>query len=287
MDLQTPVNERAQIGGNNPPDDKRTELTQLIKEAIAAASAWVNEIGEITDKANADRAADFKRQLRDLRKRADEQRAAEKKPHDDAAKAIQEFWRSPMASTETAEKLMDQKIKGYLDREAERIRKEQEEARRKAEEAEEAAAREMDRAQELLAKAERGELAGTGVNTVAQLEIAQQAAEEAARIKKEAEAKLKAKAGAGGNNTIGGVKRTVTVRKREVVVLDLPSTENLTKAKKSKVIVAALQKIIPFIEEHGGSADLRAEIGRLVNAIYREKKLVAPGCKIIIDEKVV
>jgi hypothetical protein len=287
MELATPVNERAVIGGNNPPTDKRTMMTDLISDAIAAASAWVNEIGAIDSQANADRAADFKRQLRDLQKRADAARKEEKAPLDEEIKAIQEFWNPKIQSASRAEQMIDGKIGDWLRREEERIAAEREAARKAAEEAERAAQREMDRANELMAKAERGELAGTGINTMAQLEhaeVAREAAALAARKAKEAE---EAKAGAGGKNTIGGVKRTVSTRTQTVVVLDLPDLTGAPPARARKMVAVALQKLIPFLMENGKEAEVREELGRLVNAVYRERKLCAPGCKLHEIKKVV
>jgi len=278
MDAITPARG---IGDNSPPVDKRTDIVDRIRDQQAAASAWLNEIREITDQEQADRAADFKRQTRGLQKEADAQRIAEKKPHDEAGAAIQTFWKPQISALEKFEESIDAKIRCWLLAEDRRIRREREDAMKAARDAEEAAEREAERASDLLMKAQSGELAGTGINTMAAVIEAEQAQEAAATAIAAANRLNQTKAGAGGNSVVGGIKRTVGLRVTRRVVLDLPPNA------KPKITIVALQKLVPFIEENGEGRALREELGRLVNAIYKRTKEVAPGCKVVETEGVV
>jgi len=278
MDAITPARG---IGDNRPPVDARTTILDRIRDQQAAASAWLNEVSEITDQEQADRAADFKRQTRGLQKEADTLRKTEKKPHDEAAAAIQSFWNPRISALEKFEESIDAKIGKWLSSERERIAREQAAAMKAARDAEEAAEREAERASDLLMKAQSGELAGTGINTMAAVIEAEQAQEAAATAIAAANRLNQAKAGAGGNSVVGGIKRTVGLRVTRKVVLDLPPNA------KPKIVLVALQKLVPFIEENGEGRALREELGRLVNAIYKRTKEVAPGCKIVETEGVV
>lgn len=195
-------NERVAVGGNNPPvgadlDAWRERYATLRK----TAEQWQD--GIIDSQEEADRLDAFCKQVRAFQKEADAARAAEKKPHDDAAKKVQEKWRPVLDSATRILDAMEAPRKAWLKREQDRINAEREAARKAAEEA----AREAERI------AERAMRSGTFAAQDAAAEAAA-AADEAARKAKEAE---KAKASIGGGYTVDGVKRSSVLRTFEKV----------------------------------------------------------------------
>jgi hypothetical protein len=83
--------------------------------------------------------------LRKARKDADEARVAEEKPHDDAAKAVQQKWKPLLDKCELAETTAKKALTPYLEAkeaqqraEAEALRKAAEEAAERAREAHQA-----------------------------------------------------------------------------------------------------------------------------------------------------
>lgn len=74
--------------GDNSGD---LSLAEQIKEYAAQALGWLKTKG-IKDAASKDRAANYRQELLRLKKEADTLRITEKKPHDDAAKAVQAKW---------------------------------------------------------------------------------------------------------------------------------------------------------------------------------------------------
>lgn len=77
-----------QIGDNSGD----LSLAEQIKDYASQALGWLRKAG-IKDAATKDRAANYRAELLRLSKEADAQRVAEKKPHDDAAKAVQAKWK--------------------------------------------------------------------------------------------------------------------------------------------------------------------------------------------------
>lgn len=84
--------------GDNSGD---LSLAEQIKDYAAQALGWLRKHG-IGDKAAGDRAANYRQELLRLCKEANAQRIAEKKPHDDAAKAVQQKWVPLIDEAETA-----------------------------------------------------------------------------------------------------------------------------------------------------------------------------------------
>jgi len=109
-------------------------LPEEIDDAVAQVSAWLSST-KVADKVAADTASNWRARLLDLSKRADKQRETEKRPHDDAAKAVQAKWKPVIdRATDTANKLRDA-LTAYMRAEDERQRREAEAARKAAEEA--------------------------------------------------------------------------------------------------------------------------------------------------------
>lgn len=77
---------------NAAPDDDSFDGLKDRIEALARTADDLIKDGPAADQAAADRASDLANHLSALQKKADAARAAEKKPHDDAAKAVQAKW---------------------------------------------------------------------------------------------------------------------------------------------------------------------------------------------------
>lgn len=172
---------------NNPPpfDTFSLHIEELIENAKQfldgepiATQGQADEVGKLLD------------MIRTAKKDADKERAAEKKPHDDAGKAVQAKW-MPLLSrcdiaTDTAKKALVpwlEKLEAEQRAEATRLAKEAEERRQAALEAERAAKQATD-----LESAERVELARK------EAEIAEKAANKADKAKAHA---------TGGSRAIG------------------------------------------------------------------------------------
>ena len=81
------------VGHNQPPEeiDPRDEIEEKIKAAIGIVNETIPKDG-IRDEETANKVANGRDRLRELWQKADATRKAEKKPHDEAAKAVQARW---------------------------------------------------------------------------------------------------------------------------------------------------------------------------------------------------
>jgi len=172
------MNDRTAIGGNNPPPFEAhsihiEDLFGLVSDSTAG--------GEVTND-DQDAALDaLLDDFRKARKAADAERAAEKKPHDDAAKAVQAQWkplldRCDMAVDEikrllTPYRAAKQAAKDEAARkareEAEAIQRAAQEALRQSDDLESrfTAEAELKQAQKLTAAANRIDREATGLRT--------------------------------------------------------------------------------------------------------------------------
>lgn len=121
----------APTGHNNPPADDFEALSEQVNSAVQLADQALSEDTDSKDKA--DRLANIKDRLLQLFKLADEKRAEEKKPHDDAAKAVQAKWKPVLTAADDAKKKVLARINMWIRAEEERIAKEQFEAAKQAE----------------------------------------------------------------------------------------------------------------------------------------------------------
>lgn len=141
-DLQTPG-----PGHNNPPEDIFTKIAARTDQCVANANRWVNERPEITSEEEAEKAADFLRQLRDLgtgkNAEIEAARKAAKQPHLDAAAAVDAQYNPLKRKVEISIDLVKKLLGPWIDKKErerqERERLAREEAERKRREAEEAA----------------------------------------------------------------------------------------------------------------------------------------------------
>jgi hypothetical protein len=87
----TPASE----GGNQPVDENGNPIDEFwlqIKTKLEAGIEKLKELGAITTMEKANEAAEILEPLRAAGKMGEEQRKKEKKPHDDASKAVQQKW---------------------------------------------------------------------------------------------------------------------------------------------------------------------------------------------------
>lgn len=190
--MATATEDVAGIGHNNPPEPTPIEAArEMISLLDGEAANWFDGTA-IENQAQADDVARLLDAARKARTQFDNDRKAEKKPHDDAAKAVDAAWKPIIAQAERiVEVAKGAQTPWLLKLEAEKREKE-EEARRIAEE-KAAAARK-------LAEENDGSLAAAKARDAA-IEVAKKAEAAAARAANE-------KAGAKGE----GMARAVSLR---------------------------------------------------------------------------
>lgn len=114
-----------QIGDNSGT----LSLIEEIDDAAAQALSWLTTAG-VTDKVTADMAANYRARMLDLSKRADKQRETERRPHDDAAKAVQAKWKPYVDKAADAAVRLRDALSKFLAAEEAKARKAAEEAAR-------------------------------------------------------------------------------------------------------------------------------------------------------------
>ena len=186
-------------GHNNPPPfdpDRHQALADRLKEFSEASADWL-KLTEIETEEEAAALTDQITGLRALNKEIDAERVAQKKPHDDAGKAVQAAF-APLIET------VDRTVKKLLALQAGFLKKKQaeEDARKKAEL--EKARLEKEAAEKALAEAKaKGDIAA---------EIAaEEAAKEAEKAAKSASRVENAKVG-----SASGAGRTIALRTEKI-----------------------------------------------------------------------
>lgn len=182
------MNERTAIGGNSPPPLEAFGLH--IEELFSLVSGSVaSPISTDDQEAALDALLD---DVRKAKKGADEQRAAEKKPHDDAGKAVQAAWKpliercdkaadaikAALTPYRTAKQRAKDEAARKAREEAEATQRAAQEALRQADDLEErfAAEAQLEQASKLAAQANRIDRAPTGLRTTWTAEITDQKA---------------------------------------------------------------------------------------------------------------
>lgn len=134
-------NPRAIIGANNPPADPFDAFAAHIEDLFAEASNFLDGTG-VENEGQASAVAVLMDQLRKAAKDADKARAEEKRPHDDAAKAVQAKWKPLLdkadLATTTAKKALAPWLQKLEDEKRAAAEAARAEADRKAAEAAEA-----------------------------------------------------------------------------------------------------------------------------------------------------
>lgn len=129
---------------NNPPSSPFEERAAAITDLYDEARNWLDEKG-VQSQADADGVSKLLDMLRREAKAADEARKEEKRPHDEAAKAVQAKWKPVLDKAELAQRVCKDALTPFLRRQDEERRKAEEEARRQAEAAEIAAQQAFER----------------------------------------------------------------------------------------------------------------------------------------------
>lgn len=122
-------------GHNLTPFDQHSAA---IEDLYLEAKNWLDDKG-VQSQSDADGVSKLLDLLRKAAKEADEARKEEKRPHDEAAKAVQSKWKPIIDRAELAQKVCKQALTPYLQKVEAEQRAAEEEARRQAEAAEIAA----------------------------------------------------------------------------------------------------------------------------------------------------
>lgn len=136
------ANPRAVIGANNPPVDPFDGFKAHFEDLRTEAGNWLDGTA-IETQAQADEVSRLMDEFRKASKDADKARAEEKKPHDDAAKAVQAKWKPLLDSAELAVTLCKKTLAPWLQKLEDEKRAAAEAARKEAEEKAAAAAAAM------------------------------------------------------------------------------------------------------------------------------------------------
>lgn len=119
----------AAIGDNSG----KLTLIEEIEDAAAQVRAWL-KTAKIADQVAADTAGNWRERMLSLARKADKQRTEEKRPHDEASKAVQAKWKPPIELAEAAAVELRKAVEPFLKAEQDRLRAEAE-ARAQAENA--------------------------------------------------------------------------------------------------------------------------------------------------------
>ena len=101
-----------------------SSLAEQIKEYAAQAVSWLRKSG-VTDEKSKDMAANYRSELLRLNKEADTQREAEKRPHDDASKAVQAKWKPLLDASKNAADEIRDALTDFMTAEKRRLEAEQ------------------------------------------------------------------------------------------------------------------------------------------------------------------
>lgn len=135
---------RLGIGGNNPPEEMTpfTAASQRVTELVETANVWLASVKEIGDTDTAVACQGFLDQVSAESKAVETDRRTEKKPHEDAAKAVDTKYRPLSTRLDTIKSLLLPLKTGWLqkeqarkDAEAKAAREEADRLRKLAEEA--------------------------------------------------------------------------------------------------------------------------------------------------------
>jgi hypothetical protein len=105
---------RDRANSNNAPDDQSFEgLKDRIEDLARDAQALI-DAGPAPDQSAADRASDLANRLAELQKQADAARAAEKRPFDEAALAVQAKWKPLLGAADIYRRIKAAVITPFL-----------------------------------------------------------------------------------------------------------------------------------------------------------------------------
>lgn len=127
--------DRFGIGGNNPPEPTPFDAFKVhIDDLTETAKGFLDGSG-VTSQAEADAVAKLMDEARKASKSADEARVEEKKPHDEAAKAVQAKWKPLLEAADRVTSVCKQALAPFLAEQEAEKRCIADEARKAAEKA--------------------------------------------------------------------------------------------------------------------------------------------------------
>lgn len=247
------------IGDNKPPaDDSLQAFRDRLVDLRTAGDAWL-KAGKVDSQEEADRLEAFRKQCRAAINDAEKQRKAEKKPHDDAAAAVQKKW---LPVTDSFNRIIDAVtpiLTAFAKAEQEKIAAER---KRLADEAE-AKRREAERAAERAMETGTLSAQDAAADAARDLEAAEEAAKQAAS----------AKVAIGGETTVGGIKRSASLRSFEKIEVAAP--------------IDALTALAASGQSLDGVKDAIAALFRAARKAHPEQFAACPGIVITTEERVV
>lgn len=281
LNLNDPIvpTDRAAIGDNSRNADEFEQHAARSRELIGAASAWLN-LGDIQDQQTADLAEAFRKQLRDHARQCVEGLRKANEPHKWAMAENKQKWEPLSESAARLIGTMSEKLTAWLRKKDAEKAAALAAAKKAKDEAERRAALEADAAAEVMRKADRGELAGTGIHTAAALENAEAAAEALAKAEAEVEAIKASKVSAGGQFVVGGIKRAASLRTYRSIGFDLP--DGASKAEQTRLIVEVVRSMC---KRDASREDLMTEIRKIANRHWKATEQVPAGCKIVEEQR--
>jgi len=233
------------IGDNNPPDPF-AGFEAHINDLFDEAKNFLDGEG-VNTQGQADAVGQLLDQLRTAAKDADKARVEEKKPHDDAAKAVQAKWKPLLDKADLAVTTCKKALAPYLQKVEEEKRKAAEAARLEAE--------------------EKARLAQAAAGLAAKDDLAAQ--EEADRLIREAKkAETAANKAAGDGAKVKGGARAVSLRTSY-----RPELEN------------AREALLHYVKTRPD--DIKALLVQLAERDIREGKRTIPGFRVIEEQTVV
>jgi hypothetical protein len=232
-----------QSRSNLAPDDNSLKgLTDAIEDLKREAERLIKKGGAKSEE-ESDQAADVANRLATLQKRAEAARVAEKAPHLNACNEVDAKWKGPITAAEIFKRLKQIVCRPWLEAEAARKAKLEQEAREKAAEeariaaaAAEEAQRKQDEAAQLAAQAAQGDADAEALAEAA-AEAANEAAEAAAAKEREAKqaqhvatdiAQTSVTAGTRGRGVHLRMETVVTIEDRDAVLTFFKQRSEIT-----------------------------------------------------------
>lgn len=203
------------LGHNNPPED-----FARVNDLVATADRWKAERPVIETDDVAEKAQAFLDQLRSCAKDIEKARKADKQPHMDAAKAVDELYKPQVDRLTAAANIIKGLLTDFLRKKEDERRRVEEERRRAAEEAR-----------------RKAEEASREAASVDQQVAAQKARGDAEAAAKVAEQTAKSRA------QVTGQGRTVSLRTRRVAVI-VDQGKVYRKFRDHPSVIEALQKLV-------------------------------------------
>lgn len=123
------MTDRTGIGGNSPPAFEA--FSMALDDVYVEAQNWLDG-AKVESQAQADAIGTIMATARQIKKDADAARADEKRPHDEAGKAVQEKWRPLLTRADNIVSAAQKPLTAFMEAEQARQRVAAEEARKEA-----------------------------------------------------------------------------------------------------------------------------------------------------------